>query len=150
MKCNGVISSVSMEVAHVYEVKCNKVTVFNFWFHILDLEVFGSVIAFLSQPILYIFPCMNYIGKISGRNWIFFRPTTAQDIREREQRILLSDWLISSVISLVNLLKVILRAGKNAKVRGSYGGVGQHFLSFRLIVWFCKKVLAFCGRGFVL
>ena len=40
-----------------------------------------------------------------------------------EQRRLLSDWLISSVISLVNLLKVILRAGKNAKVRGSFGGV---------------------------
>ena len=41
-----------------------------------------------------------------------------------QQRRRLSDWLISSVISLVNLLKVILRAGKNAKVRGSFGGVG--------------------------
>ena len=41
-----------------------------------------------------------------------------------QQRRLLSDWLISSVFSLVNLLKVILRAGKNAKVRGSFGGVG--------------------------
>ena len=44
--------------------------------------------------------------------------------RVKEQRRLLSDWLISSVFSLVNLLKVILRAGKNAKVRGSFGGVG--------------------------
>ena len=41
-----------------------------------------------------------------------------------EQRRLLSDWLISSVFSLVNLLKVIPRAGKNAKVRCTFGGVG--------------------------
>ena len=100
MKCNGVISSVSMEVAHVYEVKCNKVTVFNFWFHILDLEVFGSVIAFLSQPILYIFPCMNYIGKISGWNWKFFRPTTAQDIRERENKDTFV-WLVNLICDFI-------------------------------------------------
>ena len=41
----------------------------------------------------------------------------------REQR-LLSDWLVSSVISLVNLSKVILRAEKNGTARGSFGGVG--------------------------
>ena len=85
MKCNGVISSVSMEVAHVYEVKCNKMTVFNFRFHILDLEVFGSVIAFLSQPILYILPCMNYIAKsLAGieNSFVRLRPK----ILERENK----------------------------------------------------------------
>ena len=64
-----------------YEVKCNKVTVFNFWFHLPDLEVLYSATA-LFIPANTLYCSLNYIGKISGWNWKFFRPPSAQDIIE--------------------------------------------------------------------